>query len=144
MTKKVKSAGRFGSRYGVGIRKKLLKVETEQKKKHLCPFCGLGRVRRQSAGVFYCRKCNASFAGGAYLPETMTGAIVKKMVSQKSFLPSMAELVAATEKTKLGENIPEELEASSKEKEEKQVFIEEKHQKKEHKKEKQEKEKKSD
>lgn len=99
-TKKVKSAGRFGSRYGVGIRKRLLKVESDQKKAHGCPFCGLPRVKRQAPGIFHCNKCQATFSGGAYVPQTLTGSIVQKMIVQKSFLPSLSELVHATEISK--------------------------------------------
>ncbi len=96
-TKKVKSAGRFGSRYGVGIRKRLLKVEQKQKEAFECPSCGYKKVKREAAGIFACRKCQTRFSGGAYYPQTLTGRIVAKMVSQKSFLPSMVELLSATE-----------------------------------------------
>jgi len=85
MTKKVHSTGRFGSRYGVGIRKKVLKVELKQKAKHKCPVCELGKLKRKAAGIYFCSKCKTEFAGGAYVPETMTGSLVKKMVSQKRF-----------------------------------------------------------
>ena len=95
-TKKVKSAGRFGSRYGVGIRKRLLKVEQKQKEAFACPSCGYPNVKRQAAGIFDCKKCGSRFAGGAYYPETLTGRIVAKMVSQKSFLPNLGELIAAS------------------------------------------------
>lgn len=84
-TKKVYSAGRFGSRYGVGIRKRVVKVELKQKEKHKCPLCGLGALKRQAAGIYLCPKCGKAFAGGAYTPETMTGSLIKKMVSQKQF-----------------------------------------------------------
>jgi large subunit ribosomal protein L37Ae len=82
-TKKVGSAGRFGSRYGVGIRKKLLKVEGKQEKNYACPFCGFKKVRRKAAGLYVCKKCQATFAGGAYLPSTLPGSIIRKTVSQK-------------------------------------------------------------
>jgi len=96
-TKKVKSTGRFGTRYGVGIRKRILKVEAKQKQKHKCPSCGFKKVKRTAAGIFECNKCGAKFAGGAYFPETMSGQVVNKMISQKSFLPHMAELIEAKE-----------------------------------------------
>ena len=85
-TKKVRTAGRFGSRYGVGIRKRLLKVEDKQEKNYACPFCGFKKVKRKAAGLYSCGKCHASFAGGAYLPITLSGSIIKKTVAQKSFV----------------------------------------------------------
>ena len=96
-TLKVKTAGRFGSRYGVGIRKRIIKVETLAKRKHRCPDCGFDRVKRVAAGIYVCRKCKLKFAGGAYIPETMSGNIVRKMVLQKSFLPLVKDLISAKE-----------------------------------------------
>lgn len=96
-TKKVKKAGRLGSRYGVGIRKKLLKVEEKQERKYACPFCGFKKVKRKAAGLFVCRKCKARFAGGAYLPTTLPGSLIKKTVFQKSFASKEAELEEAIE-----------------------------------------------
>ena len=37
-SKKSKSAGRFGARYGKKVRAKLVKVESEQRVKQKCPF----------------------------------------------------------------------------------------------------------
>ena len=96
-TKKVKQTGRYGSRYGVGIRKRLLKVEPLQRKKQTCPKCGFKKVERISTGIFHCPKCNLEMAGGAYLPETDSGKIIRKMVEQKSFLKKAAELLATRE-----------------------------------------------
>ncbi len=93
-TKKVKSTGRFGSRYGVGIRKRLLKVEAAQAKKKACPNCGSPRVRRSSRGIFSCRKCGHEFVGGAYFPSTLTGGLIAKMVSQKNFASAPSDLVS--------------------------------------------------
>ncbi len=84
-TKKVKQTGRLGSRYGVGIRKRLLKTESKQEKSYACPFCGFKKVKRKASGIFVCRKCHAKFAGGAYLPVTLPGSILKKTVLQKGF-----------------------------------------------------------
>lgn len=89
MTKKVKRLGRFGSRYGVGIRKRTLKIEAQQFAKHSCPQCSAPKVKRLAAGIFKCRKCSYEFAGGAYLPETMSGSLVKKIVVQKTTLPNL-------------------------------------------------------
>lgn len=108
-TDKVKSAGRFGSRYGVGIRKRLLKVESRQLKPQTCPFCHFKKVKRKSTGIFVCRKCGAKFAGGAYLSQTMTGSIIKKMVTQKSFTPTETELVEAKEEAMGRRSIKDEI-----------------------------------
>ena len=69
-TKKAKSVGRFGPRYGVRIRRRVREVEARQKIDHPCPSCGAERVRRVSTGVWACRKCAFTFAGGAYYPQT--------------------------------------------------------------------------
>lgn len=97
-TKKVKSAGRFGSRYGIGIRRRIIKVEEKQHKAGTCPSCGFIRVFRKASGIFACKKCGNIFTGGAYFPQTLTGSIVAKMVNQKSFLPNVAELLKVNEK----------------------------------------------
>jgi large subunit ribosomal protein L37Ae len=96
-TKKVKSTGRYGSRYGVGIKKRVLKVEEKQKKKVVCPFCGFKTIKRLAAGLFTCKKCGAKFTGGAYEAETLIGKTIKKMVNQKSFVAQAAELIKVTE-----------------------------------------------
>ena len=87
-TKKVRSTGRFGPRYGVGIKKRMLKVEDKQKNLSACPFCGFKKLKRNAAGLFECVKCDAKFTGGAYVVETLAGKSIKKMVTQKSFVAS--------------------------------------------------------
>ena len=67
-TKKVGSVGRFGPRYGVRIRRRILEVEIEQRKRHQCPRCLAYSVKRRSTGVWACRRCGLVFAGGAYRP----------------------------------------------------------------------------
>ncbi len=69
-TKKVGSVGRFGPRYGVRIRRRVREIEVRQKAAHACPSCGAMKVRRTSTSIWSCRKCNYTFAGGAYMPET--------------------------------------------------------------------------
>jgi large subunit ribosomal protein L37Ae len=69
-TKKVKSVGRFGARYGVRIRRRIREVEARQKTWHECPRCAAPRVKRTSTAVWECRKCGYKFAGGSYLPRT--------------------------------------------------------------------------
>lgn len=65
-TKKIKSAGRFGSRYGRSIRQKIVDVEQKQKGWHKCPYCNKLRVKRLSVGIWECRSCDVKFAQKAY------------------------------------------------------------------------------
>ena len=71
-TKKVRSVGRFGSRYGVRIRRRIQEVEGEQRKRHQCPRCLAYSVRREGTGVWRCHRCDLVFAGGAYRPFVTT------------------------------------------------------------------------
>jgi large subunit ribosomal protein L37Ae len=64
-TKKVKAAGRFGSRYGTRVRRKIADIESIQRKKQECIFCK-GTAKRLSAGIWHCKKCNKKFAGHTY------------------------------------------------------------------------------
>jgi len=77
-TKKVGSTRGLGARYGATVRKRYTKVISEMKKVHKCPKCGSGTVRRQSVGVWKCRKCGFTFAGGAYVPSTKLGIVAKR------------------------------------------------------------------
>lgn len=77
-TKKVGPAGRFQARYGVRARTRVRDVEIQQKKKHICPQCGQNSVKRSGTGIWMCRKCGNTFAGGAYLPKTAQGLDVDK------------------------------------------------------------------
>ncbi len=65
-TKKTKSAGRFGARYGKKVRAKLVNVESKQKIKQKCPFCNRLGVKRISKGIWKCPKCNKKFASNTY------------------------------------------------------------------------------
>ena len=67
-TKKVGSVGRFGPRYGSGVKMKLLEVERVQKSKYTCPNCFKPGLKRIAAGIWYCPKCKIKFAGKAYKP----------------------------------------------------------------------------
>lgn len=70
-SKKSKSAGRFGARYGKRIRAKLVKVEEKQRKKQKCPFCEKLGVKKLSKGIWQCtrKKCNKKFASNTYYLE---------------------------------------------------------------------------
>jgi len=65
-TKKIKAFGRFGTGYGVNIRSKFNKVESNQRKTQPSPFHPTGRAKRLSAGIWKCLKTGRIFAGPAY------------------------------------------------------------------------------
>jgi large subunit ribosomal protein L37Ae len=87
-TKKVGITGRYGPRYGSIVRKRVKKIEERMKLSHKCPMCRNKSVKRISAGIWHCRKCNITFTGGAYIPMTDEGKkafrTVKRVRSQTS------------------------------------------------------------
>lgn len=93
--KRTRYSSKFGSRYGVAVRRRFDLVEAKQRIKHICPKCGFSRVKRVSTGIFSCTKCHSKYAGGAYYPQTLSGSIVAKMVAQKAFSASLLEELAA-------------------------------------------------
>ena len=71
-TKKVGITGKFGARYGLKPRKKILKVEAKKTKK--CPHCGKEQIKRVASGIWECKKCKNKFTGGAYILRQEEGA----------------------------------------------------------------------
>ena len=67
-TKKVKTTGRFSTRYGKTVREKVIKIEAKQRALYHCPRCSKLKVKRLAAGIWLCKKCGAKFAGKAYSP----------------------------------------------------------------------------
>jgi len=65
-SKKTKSAGRFGARYGKRTRDRLVKVESKQRIKQKSPFHPRGTAKRLSAGIWKCSKTGKVFADNAY------------------------------------------------------------------------------
>jgi large subunit ribosomal protein L37Ae len=60
------------------VRKRYIKIVEGMRKPHKCPQCGLPRVKRESVGLWKCRKCGYTFTGGAYTPTTKTGIVAKR------------------------------------------------------------------
>ncbi|KUO83077.1 MAG: 50S ribosomal protein L37ae [Caldivirga sp.] len=76
-TKIVGPTGRFGARYGMGVRRKVLQIEVKQRGLHRCPQCrSLVRLRRLAFGIWQCPRCGFTFAGGAYVPQTIMGRTI--------------------------------------------------------------------
>ncbi|CAI5498063.1 unnamed protein product [Closterium sp. Naga37s-1] len=73
MTKRTKKAGivgKYGTRYGASLRKQVKKMEVSQHAKYFCEFCGKFSVKRQVVGIWHCKHCNKTKAGGAYVLNT--------------------------------------------------------------------------
>jgi large subunit ribosomal protein L37Ae len=66
-TKKVGSAGRFGTRYGRKVKLKIAKLE--KSRKFSCPECKKPVLKREAPGIWKCGKCGLKLAGKAYRPE---------------------------------------------------------------------------
>ena len=74
-TKKVGIIGKYGARYGTTIRSRVIAVEKTRKKSHSCPNCLKKTLKRASAGIWECKKCDSKFAGGSHIPTTAEGVI---------------------------------------------------------------------
>ncbi|MFW6041014.1 MAG: 50S ribosomal protein L37ae [Thermoplasmatota archaeon] len=79
--KKVGSTGRFGPRYGVKVRRSIKDLEKEQKDWYECPRCHHEKVKRESSGIWNCKKCGLKFAGGAYKPHL--GRRIKRLEEEE-------------------------------------------------------------
>ena len=67
-SKKSRSAGRFGARYGKRTRDMVVAVESKQRVKQKCPFCKKIGAKRLSKGVWQCgrKTCGKKFASDTY------------------------------------------------------------------------------
>ncbi|KAI0029953.1 putative RPL43B-60S large subunit ribosomal protein [Vararia minispora EC-137] len=79
-TRKVGVTGKYGTRYGASLRKQVKKMEITQHARYTCPFCGKDSVKRQAVGIWNCRACKKSMAGGAWTLTTTAAATVRSTV----------------------------------------------------------------
>ncbi|MCK4497654.1 50S ribosomal protein L37ae [Candidatus Bathyarchaeota archaeon] len=77
-TKKIGLGGGLSVRYGATLRKRYVDVVSEARRLHRCPQCNSLTVSRKSVGVWICRKCSFTFAGGAYTPVTKLGTTARR------------------------------------------------------------------
>jgi large subunit ribosomal protein L37Ae len=84
-TKKVGWTGRYGARYGANVRKKVrLVIQQLKSGKIKCPRCAtVGSIQRDSVGIWHCKKCDATFTGGAYSTVTPRGAESFRVAKRK-------------------------------------------------------------
>ncbi|KAI0851647.1 ribosomal protein L37ae [Daldinia decipiens] len=76
-TKKVGVTGKYGTRYGASLRKQVKKMEITQHAKYTCTFCGKTSVKRHSVGIWDCKSCGKTVAGGAYTVSTAAAAAMR-------------------------------------------------------------------
>jgi len=98
--KKVGHTRGLGPRYGSTVRKRYVRVTAGLKKAHRCPQCGFVRVKRESVGVWKCKKCGYTFAGGAYMPSTKLGVVAKRAAKGTVADETTAPVSVAEEETK--------------------------------------------
>ncbi|KAG8416654.1 60S ribosomal protein L43, variant 2 [Metarhizium acridum] len=63
--------------YGASLRKQVKKMEITQHAKYTCTFCGKVTVKRHSTGIWNCKGCNRTIAGGAYVVATPAAAAMR-------------------------------------------------------------------
>ncbi len=71
-TKKIGIAGKFGARYGVKIRRRIKDIDSQRAVALNCPKCQHASLHRRDTGIWNCRHCDHTFAGGAYAPRVTT------------------------------------------------------------------------
>jgi len=79
--KKTRSAGRFGVRYGRKNRKLVADIEEKMRQGYQCKKCGHITVSRTDTGIWKCRKCHYTFAGGSYVPSTPQGLVAQRSIA---------------------------------------------------------------
>lgn len=79
-TRKVGIVGKYGTRYGASLRKQIKKIEVSQHSKYSCSFCGKQAMKRSCVGIWKCKACNKTVAGGAYVYQTVAAATVRSNV----------------------------------------------------------------
>jgi len=91
------SAGRFGARYGVKIRRGVQEVERLQKARYKCPKCQFVAVKRHASGIWRCRHCGLKFAGGAYAPTSKEIEALEEILEPKAAAAEGEDAEAAAE-----------------------------------------------
>jgi len=67
-------------RYGASIRKRADKIKHEKIARYACEMCGKMSVKRIGTGIWRCRHCNTTYAGGAYSMTTAAGTTAKRLL----------------------------------------------------------------
>eukprot|EP00048_Salpingoeca_helianthica_P014273 m.220925 g.220925 ORF g.220925 m.220925 type:complete len:93 (+) comp15677_c0_seq1:55-333(+) len=79
-TKKVGVVGKYGTRYGASLRKVAKKIEISQRAKYTCVFCGKDSMKRTCVGIWQCKACRKTVAGGAWSVSTTAATTVRSTI----------------------------------------------------------------
>ena len=102
-TAKVGQAGSFGPRYGTVTRKRYAEIIRRLRTSDECPRCHVIAVRRESVGIWYCKKCGYRFAGGAYAAHTKLGEVARRATKEGTTKGAAAELGLVGRSTEIQE-----------------------------------------
>jgi large subunit ribosomal protein L37Ae len=94
--RKTRSAGRFGTRYGVKNRKLVADIEEKMHADYACSKCGAIKIKRIATGIWKCTKCKATFTGGSYVPQTSAHlTVIRAVLGEKAPVAQANELPAS-------------------------------------------------
>ena len=79
-TKKFGRVRKYHTRYGASLRKQIKKIEVSQHSKYFCNFCGKFAMRRAAVGIWSCKACSKTQAGGAYTLNTGSSVTVRSTI----------------------------------------------------------------
>ena len=72
------------SRYGASIRKLVDKAIKSKNTRYECPKCHKLKLGRKGMGIWNCKSCETTFAGGAYSFTSEAGEIATRLISEYS------------------------------------------------------------
>jgi large subunit ribosomal protein L37Ae len=91
--RKTRSAGRFGTRYGVKNRKLVADIEEKMHADYACSKCGALKMKRIATGIWKCTKCEVTFTGGSYVPQTPAHlTVIRAVLAEKAAVALHASL----------------------------------------------------
>ncbi|HID17284.1 TPA: hypothetical protein EYP26_03230, partial [Candidatus Bathyarchaeota archaeon] len=64
-------------------KKRYVEVVSQVRRRWECPNCHRRGVKRESVGIWLCKKCGFKFAGGAYVPTTKLGEVAKRSMAKE-------------------------------------------------------------
>jgi large subunit ribosomal protein L37Ae len=76
-TRKAGIVGKYGTRYGASLRKQIQKIEISQHARYMCSFCGKEKIQRKAIGIWQCKQCFRTIAGGAWNLQTQSALMVR-------------------------------------------------------------------